>query len=153
MIGEIYSIPIQGRRDNFPHLQLVAATAGENNLVIPAFGSDGPELEAALKEFEKFRGCFRHQCSLELDNSKHVKFCTAKTGKMAVWFVGRRNILSTSQIRKHVLEGKMDANGLLRIIECILEWNQTKPDDLSPKIIAAVKAVHLDIEAGRYCIK
>jgi len=150
MVGKVYSIPIRGKADCRDHLHLVVATAGQNNLVIPAFGSDGPELQAALKSFLSVRGCFNYQCSIELDNNKHIRFLGSKTGKLATWFVGRRQILSTSEIEKHPIEGIMDAAGMLKIVECVLLWHETKPDDLAAKFVKMAQLLLGDLKAGKY---
>jgi hypothetical protein len=150
MIGKIFSIPIQSETgDNFDHLHLVVATAKLNHLVIPGFGAGGHNLEKALTQFEK-DGVLRHQCSIELDNSKHVEFISKKTGKQGVWFVGRHRVLSNMEIRRHAQDGYMKAEGMNLILNCVLEWNKVRPDRTTPNLIESVKAVIAQIEAGSY---
>lgn len=138
MPAALYSIRIQGKRDNFEHPHLVVVQVGENCLCVPAFSSGGHELEETISALGR-QGIFPHQCSVEIDNAKHVKFADGRTGRLATWIVARRQILSLSAIRNHPVIGEMDNYGLLQVVECIIEWNRNRPEDLPPKIARALK--------------
>ena len=51
--GDIYSIPIQGEHDNFPHLHVVIVELRGQCLVFPGFDASGHELRKTLDALEK----------------------------------------------------------------------------------------------------
>jgi hypothetical protein len=138
MHGALYDIPIRGLHDNLRHPHLVAVEYGRNCLCIPAFTAGGHELERTLKSLER-ENIFRHECSVELDNARYITFFDGRTPHFAVWIAARRQILSTSFVSTLRPVGQMNDQGMLQVLECILEWHKNRPSNLPPNAVRGVQ--------------
>ena len=149
MPWHIYNIQIQGRHDNYEHYHAVVVRVAGSALCIPSFTAGKTEVTENLAAFQRM-GFFSHQCSVELDNSKHVTFYNGKIGHQSVWFIGKRQIISASVIDKLVPCGELDDHGMLQLMECFLECSKTKNDFNPPKFVRAVERAYADLRAILY---
>jgi hypothetical protein len=137
MPANLYDIRIRGRHENLPHPHLVIAEHGGNCLCVPAFTEGGHELEQTLWALERL-GVFRHQCSVDIDHAKHVTFFDGREPHKSMYVVAKRQILAKSFIAGLARAGEMNDAGLLKVSECVMEWQQNRPGDLPLNLVKQI---------------
>jgi hypothetical protein len=140
MTGGVYAIPIQGRDNNYPHPHVIILeiTGTKECLLIPAFSSEGVELELYLTAAETL-GYRRDEISVEMDNAQFVTFIGGMTGKKACWLLERHRRISVRELLTAKKIGDMNPAGLSLIAKGILQLAQAKSELFSPALLKKIR--------------
>ena len=146
MTGEIFDIPIQGYHHNDPHPHVVVVELDKECWVVPAFGSEGVEIDMWLDDF-CLAGYPRGLCYVEMDNSEHVHWADGRSGKQAKWVIARARKLAKGQFRHRQPSGHMGVAGLSQIVENWIELAECV-DHYSPHLKKRLRQLSQDLQNG-----
>src|SRR5579863_4811137 len=138
MQGAVYSIGIQGHADNQPHPHVVLLEFDKECFVVPCFTAGGHDVEERLVLLEKM-GFARDVVSVELDNAKHVKWTSGRSGHLGCWCIWRFETLSKRVINASRRIGQMDDEGMLALVECVVRYAEARPEFFARKRIKRLR--------------
>ena len=140
MTGEIYRIAIRGDHDSkpHPHVVILEFEGSRECLIVPAFDSEGFEVNAYIDAYKKM-GYREDQLFVEIDNTEHVNFTSGHSGKKAYWLVARHYRLSVRAVTKNQKLGTLSNEGVSLIARGLLALSETKPEDFSSTLIKKLR--------------
>jgi hypothetical protein len=138
MQGHVYQIAA-GRHGNQPHLNVVVLefSGSKDCIVVPAFSVEGHKVNEVIQA-RLDEGYRIDQVAVTMDNSAHIKFVTAHTGREAHWLVSDPDRLPLSEVRTYRFLGTMDEAGLKQIAAGMLNFALTTTR-FSPAVIKKLR--------------
>lgn len=149
MVGDVYSISIKGAHhdDPHPHAIVIEISGAKECICVPAFSTDGLEVNLYLDNIEAL-GVPRNMACVRLDNSKMIQFTApGYTGKPAYWLVERFRRLSKSVLRESELIGEMKPEGVAAIAGAMIKLNELRPETFTQPILKRLRRI-ATIESG-----
>ena len=146
MNGQVYRVSIRGQARNLPHPHVVLIELDKECWLIPAFGDDGPEIQALIRAYQ-IMGFDAADAAVHLDNGIHVTYEPGYSGIKAYWAVARAVRVMKSYLNNCQYIGQMNDTGMLKIAEATARLAKSKPDFISPSLQKKVRKLIVSLLA------